>query len=61
MNGNDELLGFNVLKVFNSVYQRKGANVVYSNFIEHHREYQQMFRGFSDSYSADQISNTKYR
>lgn len=37
MNGNDELLGFHVFNVFNSVYYSKQANLVYSNFLEYHQ------------------------
>jgi len=33
VDGDDELLGVNVFKVFNSVYTRKGLEVLYSNII----------------------------
>jgi hypothetical protein len=33
VDGDDELIGRQVLKLFNAVYQESGAWVVYSNFI----------------------------
>jgi hypothetical protein len=42
---NDELLGFNVFSSINSAYQIKNANVVYSNFLEYHRDVNQVLKG----------------
>jgi hypothetical protein len=42
-----------VFSSLNAVYQLKEANVAYSNFIEYHKEYNQLFRGFSGSYSPE--------
>lgn len=51
MKGNDELLGFHIFKVFNTMYQRNEANIVYSNFIEYHQDYKQTLKGSSGKYS----------
>ena len=51
MNLDDELLGFNIFKVFNSVYQLEKSNVVYSNFLEYHADHEQLLKGYSTSYT----------
>jgi phosphoenolpyruvate carboxylase len=51
MGGDDELLSSHVFKIFNSVYQRTQANVVYGNYIEYHLNLQQIMVGYSSSYS----------
>ena len=53
MNMDDELMGFNVFNVFNSVYQLKEANVAYSNFLEFHVEQQQILKGYASAYTTE--------
>jgi hypothetical protein len=50
VDGDDELLGINVLKVFNSVYTRKGLEVMYSNIIVNDKN-KYVKQGWSSSYT----------
>lgn len=61
MNLNDKTLGFNVLSTFNAVYQCREANVVYSNYVEFYLDHSQMFKGYSDRYTHEQIANYQFR
>ena len=50
IDGDDELIGRNILQVFNSVNQSKKAGVVYSNFYYYHpTEY--LYYGFNSQYT----------
>lgn len=46
VDSDDELLGRNVLKVFNWAYQREKVGVVYSNFYRY-MEGREVVRGFT--------------
>lgn len=50
VDGDDELLGINVLKVFNSVYTLKGLEVMYSNIIINDKG-KEIRKGWSSGYS----------
>jgi glycosyltransferase involved in cell wall biosynthesis len=53
VDGDDEILGRNAFKVFNHVYQKNNADVVYSNHLQFYTHTFQVFRGWSMSYSDD--------
>ena len=60
VDGDDELLGINVLKVFNSVYTLKGLEVMYSNIIISDKG-KEIRKGWSSGYSALEKKYNKYR
>lgn len=47
LDGDDELLGVNVLKVFNSMYTKLKLEVMYSNIIINNRRNRNVRRGWS--------------
>ena len=60
MDADDELIGKNVLKVFNAAYQEKKAGVVYSNFFYYqHNSFLRV--GFSTLYSPRHKEKNEYR
>lgn len=52
VDGDDELLGVSVLKVFNSIYTKKGLDVLYSNLILNDG-FRYIQKGWSSAYSED--------
>ena len=50
VDGDDELLGVNVFKVFNSVYTKKNLDVLYSNIIVNEKN-EHVKRGWSSGYT----------
>ena len=54
--GDDELLGRQVLKLFNSVFQKEGVWFLYSNFMTSNGGV-----GYSRPFPASTIDNNKYR
>jgi hypothetical protein len=50
LDGDDEFIGKNVLKVFNAGYRKLRAGVVYSNFYAYHPRFS-MVSGFTAEYS----------
>jgi hypothetical protein len=61
VDGDDELLGVNVFKVFNSMYKQHGLEVLYSNIIINNRRNRGVGRGWSNYYSPDEKKYNKYR
>lgn len=61
IDGDDELLGVNVLKVFNSVYTKKKLDVLYSNFINSNRRDNKVGLGWSRAYTVDEKKFNLYR
>lgn len=59
--GDDELLGRNILKVYNHVYQKQNVDVVYSNHLQFYQHTKQVYRGWSMSYSDEEKKNNRYR
>lgn len=60
LDGDDEFIGRNVLRIFNWGFQSKKAGVIYSNFYW----YQQpvtLRHGFTSGYSANEKINNLYR
>lgn len=53
VDGDDELLGVNVFKTFNSVYTTKQQEVVYSNFIVLYHKNNQLRGGWSSAYTEE--------
>jgi glycosyltransferase involved in cell wall biosynthesis len=53
VDGDDELLGRNALKIFSHLYQKNNADVVYSNHLQFYTHTRQVYRGWSMSYSDD--------
>lgn len=51
VDGDDELLGRYSLKVFNHIYQKQKADVVYSNHIQFYTHTKQTYRGWSMNYA----------
>ncbi len=50
IDGDDQLLGHQVLRMLNTFYRRYNANLVYGNFIEFHQEREVVRLGFSSEY-----------
>jgi glycosyltransferase involved in cell wall biosynthesis len=61
VDGDDELLGRYSLKVFNHLYQKSGAGVVYSNHLQFYTHIKQVYRGWSMNYSDEEKKNNRYR
>ena len=59
--GDDELLGVNIFKVFNSLYTKKNLDVLYSNFIVNDKKQAYMKRGWSSGYTEEEKKLMKYR
>jgi glycosyltransferase involved in cell wall biosynthesis len=60
IDGDDELIGRNMLKVFNWGYQTKKAGVMYTNFIQ--RGYgDKLEYGFTKEYTAEEKKKNSYR
>jgi hypothetical protein len=52
IDGDDELIGRNVFKIFNAEYQRLNAAVVYSNFYYYDQAAGTIASGFTEPYSV---------
>jgi hypothetical protein len=61
IDGDDELLGVNVLKVFNSIYTQKKLDVLYSNFLNSNRGAKTVSLGWSRGYTPDEKKFNIYR
>lgn len=59
--GDDEILGRYSLKVFNHLYQKNNADVVYSNHLQFYTHTKQVYRGWSMNYADDEKKNNRYR
>ena len=59
--GDDELLGVNIFKVFNSEYTTKQLEVAYSNIIVNHLKNKTAFKGWSEEYTPEERNFNKYR
>ena len=60
VDADDELIGKNVLKVFNAAYQQKKAGVIYSNFFYYkHASFLRV--GFTGEYSDREKDQNQYR
>lgn len=51
IDGDDELIGRNVLKIFNAEHQRLKAGVIYSNFYYYDQKEGKIMNGFTEEYS----------
>jgi hypothetical protein len=51
IDGDDELIGRNVFKIFNAEYQRLEAGVIYSNFFYFDQKEKKIMSGFTEQYS----------
>jgi glycosyltransferase involved in cell wall biosynthesis len=60
IDGDDELIGRNVLKIFNAAYQKLRAGVVYSNFYWY-RQPVSIAQGFTKSYQEKEKKENAYR
>jgi hypothetical protein len=60
VDGDDEILGVNILKVFNSVYTTRKQEVVYSNFMSFHG-YNTVTCGISEPYTDYEKAKNLYR
>lgn len=61
VDGDDELLVRDSLKVFNAVYQQKKVDVVYSNHLKLYWHQNDVFKGWSAAYSAEEVGDNSYR
>lgn len=59
IDGDDQLIGRNVLQVFNWAYQTLKAGVVYSNFVRYGSE--GVEPGFTKTYKEQEKKDNKYR
>lgn len=55
---NSELIGKNVLKVFNTVYQTNKVGMVYSNFYTYDQGFSVRL-GFNSEHSRDEMNNIR--
>lgn len=60
LDGDDEFIGKNVLKIFNAGYQTKKAGVLYSNFYWYEQGGNLMY-GFTSEYTDAEKKNNMYR
>ena len=60
LDGDDEFIGVNVLKVFNAGYQQKKAGVLYSNFYWFEQG-RRITYGFTSEYTENEKKDAKYR
>jgi hypothetical protein len=60
MDGDDEFIGKNVLKIFNAQYQQKKSGVMYSNFYWYEQGGNLMY-GFTSEYTESEKSGNLYR
>jgi len=51
VDGDDELIGNNILKIFNTAYQKNKAGVVYSNFYFYNQDSGEVKSGFTSPYT----------
>ena len=61
VDGDDEMLGRHSLKVFNHIYQKQGADMVWSNHIQFYQHTSKALRGWSMSYSQQEKDQNRYR
>lgn len=61
VDGDDEVLGRYPLKVFNHVYHKSKADVVYSNHLQFYTHTGNVYRGWSMSYTDQQKKDNRYR
>lgn len=60
VDGDDQLLGVNIMKVYNSLYITKKLEILYSNYLDF-MTYSSVTRGISQPYSLEQKKQNKYR
>ena len=60
VDADDELIGRNVLKVFNAAYQQKKAGVVYSNYYEFELE-RRLKKGITTEHTHSEKKDSSYR
>ncbi len=61
VDGDDELLGREAFKVFNAVYQKTNAGVVYSNHLKVYWKREVVYIGWSSDYSDEEKKGNRYR
>jgi hypothetical protein len=52
--GNNELIGKNVFKVFNAIYQANPVGLVYSNFYRHTSK-EKVLKGYNYKYPSEML------
>ena len=60
VDGDDELIGRNVLKIFNAAYQQHKAGAIYSNFFKYNQGFF-VFQGFTSEYPEEIKKQNLYR
>jgi len=48
IDGDDELIGNNVFKLFNAIYQSKNPGIAYSNHIYYMQDSKTILKGYSE-------------
>jgi len=61
IDGDDELIGNNVFKLFNAIYQSKNPGIAYSNHIYYMQDSKSILKGYSQEYSALSKQKKNYR
>ena len=61
IDGDDELIGKNVFRIFNAEYQRLKGGVIYSNFYYYDQSQQKIMSGFTDEYPPAEKESNLYR
>lgn len=60
LDGDDELIGRNVFKLFNAKYQKSRAGYIYTNFYQYNID-RPLDYGFCRDYTLDEKENMKFR
>lgn len=61
IDGDDELIGKNVFKIFNAQYQILKGGVIYSNFYYYDQSQHKIMSGFTDEYPRAEKESNLYR
>jgi glycosyltransferase involved in cell wall biosynthesis len=60
VDGDDELLGVNIFKVFNALYVTHHLEMLYSNYIRF-KDYSEVYQGISKGYTEEEKRQATYR
>jgi hypothetical protein len=61
VDGDDELIGTYVFKLFNAIYQSKNPGFAYSNHVYYAEDEGYISKGYSEAYSTLSIQKQNYR
>ena len=61
VDGDDQLIGSHVFKLFNTVYQTKNPGFAYSNHVYYAEDEEYISKGYSEAYSKLSVEKQNYR